>query len=100
MNSKNSKTSHPHRLLLKLTDKIDLKRKGRYIVLSNLNIYYTWNNIKKSYKNNEFKILTPAWKEEFELPDGSYYISDIQDYFESILKNMEKILLIHQSEYT
>ena len=47
MNSKNSKTSHPHRLLLKLTDKIDLKRKGRYIVLSNLNIYYTWNNIKK-----------------------------------------------------
>ena len=61
MNSKNSKISDPRRLLLNLTDKIDLRRKAKYIVLSNCNIYYTCKNIKKSYKNNKFKISTPAW---------------------------------------
>ena len=86
MNSENSKTSDPHRLLLNLTDKIDLRRKDKYIALSNLSIYYTWKNIKKSYKNNKFKISAPTWNEEFELPDGSYSLSDIQDYFEYILK--------------
>ena len=86
MNSKNSKTSDPHRVLLKVTDKIDLRGKNKYIALSNLSIYYTWKNIKKSYKNNGFKISAPTWNEEFELPDGSYSISDIQDYFEYILK--------------
>ena len=54
MNSENSKTSDPHRLLLKLTDKIDLRRKGKYIALSNLSINYTWTNIEKYYKNNKF----------------------------------------------
>ena len=39
-----------------------------------------------SYKNNNFKISASTWNEEFELPDGSYSISDIQDYFEYILK--------------
>ena len=85
MSSKNSKTSDPHRLLLNLTDKIDLG-KDKYIALSNLSIYYTWKNIKKSYKYNKFKILAPIWNGEFELPDGSYSISNIQDYFEYILK--------------
>ena len=56
MNSKNSKTSDPHRLLLKLTDKTDLRRKDKYIALSNLSIYYTWKNIKKAYKNSNLKI--------------------------------------------
>ena len=86
MNSENSKTSDPHRLLLKLTDKIDIRRKGNYIALSSLSIYYTWKNIKKSYKNKKFKISATAWSEEFDLPDGSYSISDIQDYFEYIFK--------------
>ena len=86
MNSKNSKTSDPHRLLLNLTDKIDLRRKDKYIALSNLSIYYRWKNIKKLHKNNKFKISAPTWNEEFELPDGSYSISDIQDYFEYIFK--------------
>ena len=54
--------------------------------MSNLSIYYTWKNIKSSYNNNKFKISAPTWNEEFELPDGSYSISDIQDYFEYILK--------------
>ena len=55
MNSKYSKTSDTHRLLLNLTDKIDLKRKDKYIALSNLRIYYTWKNMKKSYKNKKLK---------------------------------------------
>ena len=86
MNSENSKTSDPRRLLLNLTDKIDLRRKDKYIALSNLSIYYTLKNIKKSYTNNRFKISAPIWNEEFELPDESYSISHIQDYFEYILK--------------
>ena len=54
--------------------------------LSNLTIYYTWKNIKSSYNNNEFKISAATRNDEFELLDGSYSISDIQDYFEYILK--------------
>ena len=70
MNSKNSKISDPHRLLLNLIDKIDLRRKDKYIALSNLSIYYTWKNTKKMYKNNEFKLSAPTWNKEFELTDG------------------------------
>ena len=86
MNSENSKTSKPHILKLKLTDKLDLRLYKKVIALSNLSIYYTWNNIKSSYNNNKFKISTPTWNEEFTLPDGSYSVSDIQNYFEYILK--------------
>ena len=50
MNSKKSKTSDPRTLLLNLADKIDLRREDKYIALLNLSIYYTWKNIKKSYK--------------------------------------------------
>ena len=86
MNYKKSKTSDPHRILLNLTDKIDLRRKDKYIALSNLSINYTWKNIKKLYKKNKFKISAPTWNEEIELPNGSYSISDMQDYFEYIFK--------------
>ena len=96
MNFENSKTSEPHRLLHNLTDKIDLRKKDKYIALSNLSIYYKWKNIKKSYKNNKFKISAPTWNEEFELRDGSYSISDIQDYFEYILKKHGEKQLILQ----
>ena len=79
-------TSDPYRLLLNLSDKIDLKRRDKYVALSNLSIYYTRKNIKKSYKNNKLKISAPTWNDKFELPDGSYSVSDIQNYFEYILK--------------
>ena len=85
MDSENSKTSKPHVLILKLTDKLDLRRGEKIIALSNLSIYYTWKNIKSSYNNNKFKISAPTWNDEFELPDGPYFLSDIQDYFEYIL---------------
>ena len=86
MNSENSKTSEPHVLILKLANKLDLRIGEKIIALSNLSIYYTWKNIKSSYNNNKFKISAPTWNDKFELPDGSYSISDIQDYFEYILK--------------
>ena len=60
-NSGNSKTSDPHRLLLNLSGKIALRRSDKYVALSNLSICYTWKNIKKSYKNNKFKISAPTW---------------------------------------
>ena len=72
--------------MLNITDKIDLRRKDKYIALSNLSNYYPWKNVKNSYKNNKFKISAPTWNEEFELPYGSYSISDIQDHLEYILK--------------
>ena len=86
MNSESSKTSEQNVLVLKLTDKLDLRRGQKTVALSNLSIYYTWKNVKSSYNNNKFAISAPTWSEEFELPDGSYLVSDIQDYFEYILK--------------
>ena len=76
MNSKNCKTSDPYRLLLNLTDKTVLRRKQKYIALSNLSNYY----IKNSYKNNKFKISAPTQNEEFELIDGLYSLSHIIEY--------------------
>ena len=99
INSENSKTSDPRRQLLNLSDKINLKRNDKYVALSNLSIYYTWQNIEKSCKNNTFKISAPKWNEEFELPYGSYSVSDIQYYFDCILKNMRQLLIIIQKEY-
>ena len=70
MISENSKTSDPRRLLLNLSDKINLKGSDKYVALLNFSIYYSWKNIKKSYKNNKFKISAPIWNEDFELSDG------------------------------
>ena len=81
MNSKNSKTSDPHRVLLKITGKIDLRGKNKYIALSNLSIYYTWKNIKKSYKNNEFK---------YQLQHGMKNLNYLMDH---ILYQIFKIIL-------
>ena len=99
MNSENSKTSEHNVLVLKLTDKLDLRRGQKTVALSNLSIYYAWKNVKSSYNNDEFKISAPTWTEDFKLPDGSYSVSDIQDYFEYILKkHTVKVLIILQLE--
>ena len=86
LNSENSKTPKPHVLILKLTNKLDLRISEKIIALSNLRIYYTWKNIKNSYNNNKFKIAAPTWNDKFELPDWSYSVSDIQNYFWVYLK--------------
>ena len=79
MNSESSMTSRAHVLILNFTDRIDLRRGGKNIALSNLSIYYTWKNIKKNVTIYKFKISAPTWNDEFELPDESYLIPDIQD---------------------
>ena len=65
MNSENSKAPEPYVLILKLTNKLDLRRGEKSIALSNLSIYYTWKNIKSSYNNNKFKIPAPTWNDKF-----------------------------------
>ena len=96
MNSENSKTSKRQISKLKLTDKLDLSLDRKVIALSNLSIYYTWNNIKSSYSNNKFKISAPTWNKEFTLSDGSYSVSHTQDYFKYLLKKHGKIQINHQ----
>ena len=92
MNSENSRTPEYHDVVLKLTDKLDLRRGQKTVALSNISIYCTWKNIKSSYNNNKIKISPRTWSDEFELPDGSYSILDTQDYFEYILKkNSESV---------
>ena len=86
MNTENSRSSEYHVLALKPADKLDLRRGQKSVALSNLSIYYTWKNVKSSCNNNSFKVSAPTWSQEFKLPDGSYSISDIQEYFEYILK--------------
>ena len=71
-----------------LPNNLKLKKSDKYFALSNLSIYYAWKNIRKSYKNNQLKISASTWNKEFELPDGSYSVSDIQDYFKYIFKYM------------
>ena len=75
--------------MLNLSDKTNLKKSDTYVALSNVNIY-TWKNIKKSYKNSKFKLSASKWNDKFELTDGSYSVSDIQDYFEYIIRNMKQ----------
>ena len=71
-------------LLFYLADNIDLRRSEKNIALINLSIYYTWENVKRSYKKTKFKISAPAQNYKLELPDGSYFVPDIQDYCENI----------------
>ena len=89
MNSKNSKTNESHRFKLGLTDKLNLKDPKKDMALANLSIYYISKNIKSEYNNNKFKISVPTWNDTFDLPDGSYSIAEIQDYFKFIIKKHE-----------
>ena len=82
MNTENSKTNELHRFFI--------KNPNKNMALANLSIYYTSKNIKSKY-NNKFKISAPTWNDIFDFPDGSYSISDIQDYFEFIIKKHETL---------
>ena len=89
INTENSKTNEPNRFRLYFTDKLDLRR-NKKISFENLSIYSTLENVKSSYNNNKFKISSPTWSETFDLPVGSYEISDIQDYFIKMINKHEK----------
>ena len=90
LNTENGKTNESHRFRIYFTDKLDLRR-NKTISSANLSIYYTWGNIKSEYNNNKFKISGPTWSETFDLPDGSYEISDIQDSFLKMINKHEKV---------
>ena len=91
INTLNSKTYESNKFLYKFTDKLSLENPKGNMALANLSIYYTWKNIKSEYNNNKFKISAPTWNDEFNLLDGSYSVSDIQDYFEYIIKKHKTI---------
>ena len=91
MNTENFGTNQPHRFRLDLTDKLNLKNPKKNMALAILSIYYTWKNIKSEYNTNKFEISARSWNDTFDLPDGSYSIADIQDYFEFIIKKHETL---------
>ena len=90
-NTLNSKTNESNKFMYQFTDNLNLKNPNKNMTLVNLSIYYTWKNIKSEYNNNKFKIHAPPWNDEFNLPGGSYSVSDIQDYFEYNIKKHETI---------
>ena len=85
MNTENSKTGEPHRFKLDLTGKRNLENLNKNMALANLSIYYTWKNIKSEYNNSNFNISAPTWKDTSDLPDDSYSLANIQNYFEFII---------------
>ena len=92
MNTENSKANEYNKFIYQFTDKLNLKTPNKKnIGLVNLSIYYTWKNIKSEYKMKKFKISAPTWHDKFKLPDGSYSISDIQDYFYLIIEKHKNL---------
>ena len=94
MNTESSKTNEPHKFVLNLSQRLDLGSSNKHVTLQNLSIYYAWKNIRKQDKSNKLKIIAAKWNDEFELPDGSYSVSDIQDYIEYIIKKHEALTTI------
>ena len=80
INTENPKTNESNRFRLYFSKELDL-RSNKTIPLANLSIYYTWENIKSAFNNIKFKISGPTRTETFDLPDGSYEMSDKQNYF-------------------
>ena len=93
MNTENSKTIDPHKFVLNLSQRLDLKMQIK-ILLFYLSIYYTWKSIKKQYKNKKLKIIAPTWNYESELPDDFYSVSNIQVYIRYIIKKHETLSTI------
>ena len=94
MNTENSKTIEPHKVVVNLPQILNLRSSDKHIALQNLSIHYSWKNIRKQYKNEKLKIIAPTWNDEYELLDGSYSVSDIQDYIEYIIKNHKALTTI------
>ena len=91
MNTADSKTSQSNKFVYNFTDKLNLKNPNKNIALANLSMYYIWKNVKSSYNNNKFKISAPTWNDTFDVPDGSYSIAALQNYFEYTIKKHETI---------
>ena len=77
MNTENSKTNEPHKFVLNLSQRLDLKCSNKHAAFQNLTIYYKWKNTRKQCKNNKCKITAPTWNDEFELTDGFFILCQI-----------------------
>ena len=92
MNTENSKANESNKFIYQFTSKLILKTPNKKnLRLVNLSMHYTWKNMKSEYNNNKFKISGLLWNDSFDLPDGSWSISDIQDYLKLIIKNHETL---------
>ena len=91
MNTANSKTNYSNKFVYNFTDRLNFKNPSKNIALANLSIYYTWKNVKSDYNNNKSKISAPTWNDTFDVPDVSYSIAALQNYFEYIIKKHETI---------
>ena len=78
-----------------MSQRLDLRSSNKHVGLPNVPVYHTWKYIRKQYKNNKLKIVAPAWSDEIALPDGSYSVSDTQNYIEYIIKKHETLTTIH-----
>ena len=91
INTVDSKTNEPHKFVFHLPQRLDLKILDKYVALENLCICYTCKNIRQQYRNNKLEIIAPTWNYEFELPDDSYSVSDIQNYIDYITEKHETL---------
>ena len=87
--------NEPQKFVLGLSQRLDWRSSNKHVALQNLSLYYTWKNIRKQYQDNKLKLISPTWNFESELPDGSYSVSDTQDYIEYIIKKHEILTTIH-----
>ena len=95
MNTENNETNESHKFVLNMSQRLDLRSSDEHVALQNSSIYYKWKNIRKQYKNNKLTIIAPIWNDEFKLPDGSYSVSDIQDYIGFIIKKHETLTKVY-----
>ena len=91
MNIENIKSNEPQKIILNFSKRLDLRSSNKHVALQNLFIYYTW----KSNIKNKLKIIGQTWNDEFELPNGSYSVSNIQNFIEYIIKKHETLTSIH-----
>ena len=89
VNTENSKTNEPHKLVLNFSQRLDFRISSKHVALQIFSICYTLANIRNSIESNKGEIIRPTLNVEFKLPDGSYAVSNIQDYTEYIMKKHE-----------
>ena len=87
----NIKSDESHKFVINLSQRLGIRSSNKHVALQNLSIYYTWKNVRQQHKNNKVKITAPTWNDEFKLPDGSYSVSDLQDYIKYIIKKHEAL---------
>ena len=94
MNTEDRKTKESHKIILSLSQRLNLRNSNKRVFIRNLSIYYMRKNIRKQYKNSKLKVIAPTWNDEFELPDGSYSMSSIQNHIEYIIKKHKTLTAI------